>query len=194
MSRAVTALSVFQLKCTMAAAVVGPAVATGAIAYAIAAVTRLKAFVIAPLCGLVAPISVVVFAWLTPLTKPDPRSIDGPAYVLVALIYWALLLIPTCLLSSSLGVWLRRRLLNRPPTRVRLATHRGPQPSSRSRTTPRPTIRFGPAYSFQQTPGTNLGMPSEMNSTTRSAPSPGESCSPGGISTWPVTNPTSSNL
>jgi hypothetical protein len=103
----------------LAVSFIGPAVATALLAYAIAAITPLKAVVIAPVCGLAAPICVGIFAWLTPLTKPDPRSIDGPAYILIGLIYWALLLLPTCLVSSWLGAWLRRRSAKRPSAEVR---------------------------------------------------------------------------
>ena len=99
----------WQIQSIIAAAFIGPAVASGLLAYAVAAFTRIKGLVIAPICGLIAPICVVMFAWLTPLTKPDPRSIDGPAYVLIGLFYWAVLLLPTCLVSSSLGTWFKRK-------------------------------------------------------------------------------------
>jgi len=97
----------------VAAAVAVPFAVTGAGAYALAALTRWKGLAVALICGLVAPACVGLFAWLGPATRPDPRSIDGPAYILVALIVWALLLIPACLIASSLGVWLRRRGRNR---------------------------------------------------------------------------------
>ncbi len=115
----VTAPPNWQLQAIMAAAFVGPTVATGLVAYGFAAFTRIKGFFIALICGLAAPICVVLFAWLTPLTKPDPRSIDGPAYVLVGLIYWALFLLPMCLAASLLATWLGRRSACRPQLGVR---------------------------------------------------------------------------
>jgi ABC-type glycerol-3-phosphate transport system permease component len=96
------------------AAVVGPVALTGLLAYALATFTRFRGLTIGLVSGLAAPICVVIFAWLSPLTKRDPRSIDGPAYVLIGLICWALLLLPMCMLSSSLGTWLKRRSRGQP--------------------------------------------------------------------------------
>ena len=104
----------WEMEAIITAAFAGPALATALLAYGLATFTHIKGVVIGLICGLLAPICIVVFAWLTPLTKPDPRSIDGPAYVLIGLIYWALLLLPTCLAASSLGTWLMRRSANRP--------------------------------------------------------------------------------
>jgi hypothetical protein len=109
----------WEMEAIIAAAFAGPALATVLLAYGLATVTHIKGVVIGLICGLLAPICVAVFAWITPLTKPDPRLIDGPAYVLVGLIYWALLLLPTCLAASSLGTWLRRRSAIRPRHGVR---------------------------------------------------------------------------
>ena len=103
--------SIGQLNGIMVAAVVAPTVMSGLIAYGVATVSRIKGSAIALICGLIAPLSVVVFAWLTPLTKADPRSIDGPAYALIGLIVWAAILVPTCLIASTVGTWLRRRSL-----------------------------------------------------------------------------------
>ncbi len=96
-----------------AAAFAVPFAVTGIGAYALAALTRLRGLAVALTCGVVAPVCVCLFAWLSSVTKPDPSSIDGPAYILVTLVCWALLLIPTCLIASSLGVWLRRRVRDR---------------------------------------------------------------------------------
>ena len=113
------ATSDWQFQSMIAAALVGPTIVAGLLAYAVAASPNIKGWAIAVVSGLVFPICVLVFAWLTPLTKPDPRSVDGPAYILVTLISWALLLTPACLVSSSVGTWLRRRSWSRPPVVVR---------------------------------------------------------------------------
>lgn len=106
----------WQLQSVIAAAMAGPTIVAGLLAYAIAVSPKAKAWAIVLVCGLAFPTCVLIFAWLTPLTRPDPRSIDGPAYVLAGLISWALLLTPACLVSSVVGTWLRRRSWRRSPT------------------------------------------------------------------------------
>ena len=113
------AASDWQLQSMVVAALVGPTVVAGLLAYAVATAPNIKGWVIALACGLIAPVSILVFAWLTPLTKPDPRSFDGPAYVLAGLILWALVLTPACLVSSSVAVWLKRRSWSRQSSAVR---------------------------------------------------------------------------
>jgi hypothetical protein len=88
----------------------GPLIVTGLLAYFLAGLLKsVRAVVIVVLCGLSGPAAVLVFAWLSPLTKPDPRSVDGPAYVLVGLLALAVVLLPLCLAASAAGTWLRRR-------------------------------------------------------------------------------------
>ncbi|CAN7663840.1 hypothetical protein LJR225_005305 [Phenylobacterium sp. LjRoot225] len=69
---------------------------------------RFGAVVAGITCGLVVPSSVTVAALM--LGRPDPRSIDGPAYVLVILLGLALVCLPICM-AISFGIILERRRL-----------------------------------------------------------------------------------
>jgi len=62
-------------------------------------------------------LTIVMSALLLPLTlaiagailrRPDPRSIDGPAMVMILLLVLAFMALPACLATSAGVVWLRR--------------------------------------------------------------------------------------
>ena len=93
-----------------------PPVTTWCLAYWLAGAARGLARVAAiAACGLVAPLGVVAYALWTPETKPSPLSIDGPGYVMLGLLEWALLLTPICIGLSVLGALVRRRRLRPTP-------------------------------------------------------------------------------
>lgn len=97
----------WQLNLILVAAFSLPAVLSALLGYLVAWKTRINASVIGLFSGSVLPASGVALIW--PMTRPDPRSVDGPAYILIGLIIWFLIAFPTSLLASTAGVWLSRR-------------------------------------------------------------------------------------
>lgn len=59
--------------------------------------------------GAILPLIILIYAFTSPMTRPSPISIDGPAYILMGLLLLAGISLPLCLAAALGGVMLSRR-------------------------------------------------------------------------------------
>jgi len=89
-------------------------VLTGLIAYLLAnRGPRWNGIAIILGCGVIGPSVALATALWSPLIRPSPHSIDGPAYVMILLLGLAATLLPLCLFAAFVGVRHAERLRRR---------------------------------------------------------------------------------
>ena len=79
---------------------------TAVIAVGIDTVNQRRPTLTVILSALSVPIVLMIAAMI--LGRPDPRSVDGPAMVMLYLLFLALVSVPVSLSVSGLIVWIRR--------------------------------------------------------------------------------------
>lgn len=105
--------SLWEVWAVLALAVLAPPVCTALIASWVAKVLpRWRGVLVVGVSGPIAPTAIVIYAWVSPATRPNPHSLDGPAYVLAALLMLAGIALPLCLGAAWGGVMWRRKWRN----------------------------------------------------------------------------------